>query len=260
MRRIFSLLPVVMLAGLLAACGSASTSASATTSSTNSTTTGTPTTACLSVTAGTIQSFSNNTLQVTNLQGNNVQVMVTSTTVLTRQATLTAADLQTGSSVTVIVKQNADNTYSALSVSARTSLARQGLGGLRNGAKLCSGQRRGTGAGGFGGPGFGSGTPGASGNGTSRQTINGTISQINGNALTVTDTSGSDFTVTLTSTTRVTEQQTVTTSDLQTGQAVTITGTANSQGIITASSVSLLQALPARRGTPTPTATPTSKA
>ncbi len=254
MRRVFTILPVLLLAGLLAACGSAS----ATTGSTTTTATGTTTTACLSATTGTIQSVGNNTLQVTNVQGKNVQVTLTSSTVLIRQATLTAADLKTGQSVTVIVKQNTDGTYSALSVSARSS---QGsLGGVRNGARLCSGQRRGTGGGGFGGPGFGSGTPGASGNGTSRQTINGTISQVNGSALTVTDNSGNDFTVTLTSTTRMTVQQTVTASDLQVGQAVTITGTANRQGVINASSVSLLQALPTRRGTPTPTSTPATNA
>lgn len=254
MKRLFSLLPVAMLAALLAACGSSST----TTSSTNSTTTSTPTAACLSVTTGTIQSVSDNTLQVTNLQGKNVQVTVTGATTFTRQATLTAADLKTGMPVTVVVKQNPDNTYSALTVGVRTSLTPQG--GFRNGsgAKLCSGQRRGTGAGGFSGPGFGSGTPGAFSGGTSRQTINGTVSQINGNSMTVTDTSGNDFTVTLTATTRMTEQQSVTASDLQTGQVVAITGTANSQGVINASSVSLLQALPTRRGTGTPTPTPTT--
>ena len=245
MKKVFSLLPVVMLAGLLVACGSASTS----TSSANSTTTaGTQTTACLSVTTGTIQSVSNTTLQVTTLQRKNVQVTVASTTLLTRQAVLTAADLKTGSRITVIVKQNADNTYSALSVSVGTTLARQGSFG--NGAKLCNGQRRGTGGGGFGGPGLGSGTPAT---GTSRQTINGTLSQFSGNSLTVTDTSGNDFTVTLTTTTRMMQQQTATISDLQIGQAVTITGSANSAGVITASSLSLLQALPVRRGTPTPT-------
>jgi hypothetical protein len=232
MRRIFSLLPVMMLT-VLAACGSSS----ATTSSVTTTTTPTTTKACLSVTTGTIQSISNNNLQVTSLQGKKVQVMVTSATMFIRQATLTAADLKTGLLVTIMVKQNADNTYSALTVSVRTSLTRQGSFGSGNGATLCSGQRRG----------FGSGTPGAFSGGTNRQTINGTVSQINGNSLTVTDTSGNDFTVTVTATTRMTEQQSVTASDLQTGEAVTITGSANSQGVITASSVSLLQTLPTRR-------------
>lgn len=249
-------MPVLLLAGLLAACGSSGTTTG------NTTATGTATTACLSVTTGTIESVSNNTLQVTNVQGKNVQVTLTGSTVLTRQATLTATDLKTGLPVTVIVKQNTDGTYSALSVSTRTS---QGsVGSFRNGsgAKLCTGQRRGTGTGNFGG--FGSGTPGAFGNGsgtgTSRQTISGTISQINGSAITVTDASGNDFTVTLTSTTRMTEQQTVTASDLQVGQVVTITGTANSQGVINASLVALLQALPTRRGRLTPTPTPATNA
>ncbi|HEU0000931.1 MAG TPA: DUF5666 domain-containing protein [Ktedonobacteraceae bacterium] len=256
MKKVFSLLPVVIFAALLAACGSSSTTTS------NASSTGTPTTstACLSVTTGMIQSVSNNTLQVTNLQGKNVQVTLSGTTILTRQATLTAADLKTGSPVTVIVKQNADNTYSALSVSVRATQARTGQGGFRNGVKVCGGQRRGNGTGGFSGPGFGAGTPGASNSGTSRQTINGTVSSLNGNALTVTDTSGNDFTVTLTTTTRMMQQQSLTIGDLQSGQAVTITGTANSQGVINASSVSLLQALPARRGTPTPTSTPASNA
>jgi Domain of unknown function (DUF5666) len=254
MKRLFSLLPAATLAALvalLAACGSSS----ATTGGSSSTATPTTTTGCLSVTTGTIQSVSNNTLQVTNLQGKKVQVMVTSATAITRQATLTAVDLKTGMPVTVVVKQNPDNTYSALTVGVRTSLTRQGGLGNGSGAKLCSGQRRGTGPGGFGGPGFGSGTPGTFGGGTSRQTINGTVSQINGNSLTVTDTSGNDFTITLTAATRMTEQQSVTANDLQIGQVVAITGTANSQGVINASSVSLLQSLPTRRGTPTPTAT-----
>src|SRR5229473_1777050 len=136
MKRLFSLLPAAMLAALvalLAACGSSS-------ATTSSSTTATPTTtACLSVTTGTIQSVSNNILQVTNLQGKNVQVTVTSATAITRQATLIAADLKTGMPVTVVVKQNSDNTYSALTVGVRTSLTRQGGTGNSSGAKLCSG-------------------------------------------------------------------------------------------------------------------------
>ena len=249
MRRIFSLLPVIMLtalAVLLAACGSSST--------TSGTTTPTTSNACLSVTTGTIQRVSNLTLQVTSLQGKNVPITLTSATTFTSQATLTAADLKTGLLVTIIVKQNADNTYSALTVNVRTSLARQGSFGSGNGTNPCSGQRRGSG--GFGGGGFGSGTPGGFSSGTNRQTINGTVSQINGNSLTVTDTSSNDFTVTFSATTPMTEQQSITASALKTGEAVTITGSANSQGAITASSVSLLQTLPIRRPTPALTPTP----
>jgi uncharacterized lipoprotein NlpE involved in copper resistance len=240
MRRLFSVFPVVMLAVLLAACSNASATTSSSTASTPTTTN------CLTLATGTIQSVSNNSLLVANLQGKDVQVTFTSATIFVRQATLTPADLKAGMPVTVTVKQNADNTYSALTVSLRNSQTRQG--GFTNGSRLCSAQfprRTGT-PGAFGGRG--------SGGGQSRQTINGTLSQINGNALTVTDTSGNDFTVTLTATTRMTAQQTISASDLHSGEAVTITGTTNSQGVISASSVSILQGLPNRRPAATPTA------
>ena len=76
---------------------------------------------------------------------------------------------------------------------------------------------------------------------------------MNAGSLTVTDASGNDFTVALTATTRISTQQTVTASDLHSGEVVTIAGSANSQGVINASSVSILQSLPNRRVTPTPT-------
>ncbi len=247
MRRLFSVFPVVMLAALLAACNSASATTSSSTASTPTTTN------CLTLATGMIQSVSNNSLLVTSLQGKDVQVTFTSATIFVRQATVTPADLKAGMPVTVTVKQNADNTYSALTVSLRNSQTRQG--GFTNGSRLCSAQfprRTGT-PGAFGGRGS-DGTPGASGGAQSRQTINGTLSQVNGNALTVTDTSGNDFTVTLTATTRMTAQQAVSPSDLQHGEAVTITGTTNSQGVISASSVSILEGFPNRRPAATPAA------
>ena len=244
---------LLLFSMFITACGSSSTT-------TGSTATGTPTTAatCLTNTTGTIQSVSNTAVQVTNLQGKTVQATFTSKTTFTRQATLTPVDLKTGTLVSVIVTQNPDNTYSALTVSVRNSLTRQR--GFTGGSGLCNGQRtRGNGTpGAFGGPGFGSGTPGTSAGGQSRQTINGTVSQVNASSLTVTDTSSNDFTVTLTTTTRISGQQTLTASDLHTGEAVTITGSANSQGVINASSVSVLQGLPTRRATPTPTQTTSS--
>jgi hypothetical protein len=242
---------IVLLTMLLAACGSASASAT-----TSGATANTPTTtkACPTVTTGSIQSISNNGLSITNLQGNNVQAIFTSNTTIIRQAALTSKDLKTGMLVTVTVIQNADGSYSARAVNVRNSLTNQG--GAIRGSGLCSGQRR-RGTGTFGGPGFGSGTPGTGG-ASNRQIINGTVSQISGSSLTVTDTSSNDFTVSLTTTTRISTQQAVTGSDLHVGESVMITGSANSQGVINASSVSILQGL--LNGPTTPSSTPATNA
>ncbi|HEY6407471.1 MAG TPA: DUF5666 domain-containing protein [Ktedonobacteraceae bacterium] len=235
---------IIITTTFIAACGNASAAAGTTPAVTATAT------SCLSSTIGTIQSINGNTMMITSLQGKVVQATLTSKTTFIRQATLTPADLKTGMLASVIVTQNADSTYTARSVSVRTSLTR--TGGFTRGSALCNGQRpRGNGTpGAFGGGGFGSGTPGTD---QSRQTISGTLSQINGSSLTVTDTSGNDFTVALTTTTRISTQQTFTVSDLHTGEAVMITGSANSQGVINARSVSILQALPTRGITPTPT-------
>ncbi|HVB22857.1 MAG TPA: DUF5666 domain-containing protein [Ktedonobacteraceae bacterium] len=244
-------IPLVLLTIIIAGCGSST--------ATGSTVASTPTaTACLSTTTGTIQNVGNTTLQITSLQGKTVQATFTSKTIFMRQATLTNADLKVGMLVSVAVTQNTDNTYSAQTISIRTSLTRPGGFTRGAGSGLCNGQRpRRTGTPGtFGGPGFG-GAPGTGSGGRSFQTISGTISQVNGNSLVVTDTSNNDFSMTITSTTRMTQQQTVTASDLRTGAIVTITGSANSQGVISASSISILQGIPFRRITPklTPTTT-----
>jgi len=246
-------IPLVLLTIVIVGCGSSTT--------TGSTVASTPTaTACLSATTGTIQTVGNTTLQITSLQGKTVQATFTSKTIFMRQATLTTASLKAGMLVSVTVKQNADNTYSAQTISIRTSLTRQGsfTRGTGSGSGACNGQRpRKTGTPGtFGGPGFG-GAPGTGSSGSSLQTISGTISQVNGNSLVVTDTSSNDFTMTITSTTRMTQQQTATASDLHTGVIVTITGSANSRGVISASSIAILQGIPFRRITPklTPTTT-----
>lgn len=243
-RKLLATSLIVLLTMLLAACGSAS-------AATSNATTITPTTAnaCLTVTTGTIQSISNNGLSITNFQGKNVQAIFTSKTTIIRQATLTSKDLKTGMLVSVTVIQNADGTYSARAVNVRNSLTNQG--GFTRGSGLCNGQRR-RGTGTPGGPGFGSGTPGAGG-AQSRQIINGTVSQIIGSSLTVTDTSSNDFTISLTTTTRISTQQTVTGSDLHVGEAVMIIGNANSQGMINVSSLSILQGLQNRPTTPSST-------
>jgi Domain of unknown function (DUF5666) len=234
----------LLLTMLLVACGGASATASG--AATNTPTT---TNACPTVTIGTIQSVSSNGLSITNFQGNNVQGIFTSKTTIMRQATLTSSDLKTGMLVSVTVIQNADGTYSARAVNVRNSLTNQG--GAIRGSGTCNGQRR-RGFGNFGGPGSGSGTPGANG-GSNRQIINGTVNQISAGSLVVTDTSGNDFTTSLTSSTRITTQKTIASSDLHAGEAVMITGSANSKGIINVNSVSILQGLPNRPTSPTST-------
>ena len=242
-------IPLVLLTLVITGCGSSPTTTSG--ASASATTTAT---ACPSLTVGTIQSVSSTGLQVKNAQGKVVQATFTSKTTFVRSATLTAADLKAGMLVSVTVKQNSDNSYSALTVSVRTSSTRSGV--FTRGSGSCTGQRlRGTGTPGAIGGGNPGGFGGAPGSGQSRQTISGTVSSVNGNSLIVTDTSGNDFTVTLTTTTRISTQQTITVSDLQVGEAVTITGSANSHGGINATSVAVLQGNLFRRTTPTATAT-----
>jgi hypothetical protein len=100
----------------------------------------------------------------------------------------------------------------------------------------------------------GNGTPGTFGAGQNRNIVSGTISQINGSALTLSNPSGDDFIVSLTSTTRITALKTVSASDLKNGEAVMISGIANAQGVINANNVSILASLPS--GRPFATTTP----
>ncbi len=238
MKKLISVIPVVMFAVLLAACGS-NTSAS---SSTSTSSTSTSTTKCPTITTGTIQNVGAKGLVVTNLQGKQTQVTFTSATKFDRTATVPASSLQTGSFATVTIMQNANNTYSAVTVSVRNA---QGFGGFTRGSTQCRNQ--------FARPNR-TGTPGTFGAGQNRQVVTGTISQISGNSMTLSNANGDDFIVNLTSSTRITAMVTASATDLKSGQPITITGTANAQGAISATSVSILQSLPRIR--PGTTATP----
>ena len=236
MRKLLAAVPMVLLAALLAACGSNSTNTGSSTASTSTTKT-----ICPTVSIGTIHNVSNKSLIVTNLQGKQVQITFTSTTKFIRTSTVTPSALQTGLPVSVTVLQNANNTYSALSVSVRNSQMRQG--GFTRGSSQCRGQFT-----------RGNGTQGTIGGGQNGQIVNGTISQINGNELTLSNPNGDDFIVNLTATTRIITQLTATANDLKSGEAVMITGTANGQGVINANNVSILQSLPNRGPTAIPNA------
>ncbi len=241
MKKLISVIPVVLFAVLLAACGS-NTSAS---SSTSTSTTPTSTTKCPTITTGTIQNVDTNGLVVTSLQGKQTQVTFTSATKFVRTATVAASTLQTGSFATVAIMQNANNTYSAVTVSVRNAT---GFGGFNRGSTQCRSQ--------FGRPNR-NGTPGTFGAGQNRQIVTGTISQISGNSMTLSNANGDDFIVNLTPATRITATVTASASDLKSGQPITITGTANAQGAISATNVSILQTLPRLR--PSTTATPAAQ-
>ena len=234
MRKLLTVIPVVLLGVLLAACGSNSSAPSSSTANTPTTT------KCPTVSIGTIQNISNNSLLVTNLQGKQSQVTFTSATKFIRTSTVVPSSLQTGSLVSVTVMENANNTYSALTVSIRNP---QAQGGFTRGSTQCRSQFS---------RGSRTGTPGAFGAGQNRQVVSGTISQISGNAVTLSNSSGDDFIVNLTSSTRITTQLTVSANDLKSGEPVMITGLANGQGVINASSVSILQSLPSGRPAATP--------
>jgi hypothetical protein len=240
MKKLISIIPIILFATLLAACGSTTSASSGTSTSTTPTTTKCPT-----ITAGTIQNIGANSIVVTNLQGKQTQVTFTSTTRFVRTSTVPASSLQTGSLASVTVMENANNTYSALTMSIRSSQAFQGGFTRGSGSTQCRSQFA---------RGNRTGTPGAFGAGSNRQIVNGTISQVSGMAVTLSNANGDDFIVNLTPTTRITAQVTASAQNLKSGVPVTITGTANTQGVINATSVSILQSLPT--GRPTATATP----
>ena len=238
MKKLIAVIPVIVFAVLLAACGSTTSASSSASASTTS-----KTTKCPTISVGTIQNVGTDSLVVTNQQGKQSHFTFTSATRFIRTSIIVPSSLQTGSFASVTVMENENNTYSALTMSVRNTQALQG--GFTRGATQCRGQFT---------RGNRTGTPGTFGAGQNRQVVSGTISQISGNAVTLSNANGDNFIVNLTPTTRITAQVNASAGDLKSGEPVMITGVANGQGMINASSVSILQNLPS--GRPPATATP----
>ncbi len=246
---------------LLTGCGSNAASANTSSTSANATATACvqatrPATASSFKTAiGTLQSISGQTLSLKNQQGSTVTVTYSSSTRFTQQATVPASSLKEGTTVRVAVTSSGSSyTATDITVTTGTTGTNGGFGG---------GFPRGTGTpgAGFGGganPCFArgrfGGTPGTgSGTGTSTfRGISGTVSQLNGDILTVTDSTGAAYTVTITAQTQIVETKSVTATALKVGQPLTVTGTAGSQGAIKASAIAILLSLPTRTSTPSP--------
>jgi hypothetical protein len=246
---------------LLAGCGSNATGGS-TTDVTSATAT-----ACAQATrpatsfrtaTGVLKSISGQTLLLTNTQGTDVTVTYTGSTTFTQEIKIAASDLKEGSSVRVAVTSSG-STYTAVSVLVSTGTGTGngggfgGFGGFGNGTP---GTRRGGGNGtpGAGNPCFANrgknGTPGTgTGTGTSGfRGLVGTVSQVNGNVLTISDSSGASYTVTLTAQTQIIETKSATAAALKVGEPLTAVGKPGSQNTFAASSIAILLALPTRRG------------
>ncbi|WP_069804788.1 DUF5666 domain-containing protein [Thermogemmatispora onikobensis] len=226
---------------LLAACGTNST-AGGVGASASATPTCPPAPRFQSV-SGTVQSVSTGSFTVRDRQGQSKQVVYTSSTRFTQQVQEKVSDLKNGEQVTVFVNQDTDGTYSAVSIAAGGVQAgfasngggpgqsgqgsRQGFGGNRGNVNTACFRRQ------------GQGSIGANGAGSnqSERAVRGSITQIVGNRLTVTDSSGSNFVLTLTSATRVVETRAASASDLKNGVTVLVVGSNGSQGQLTASSV-----------------------
>lgn len=227
MKKLLPFGPFLLLALLIAACGSNATTTTSGASSATATTTAA--TNCPTTASGTLNSVSNTTLLFTNRQGTEVQATFDSATIFIQQATGTTADLKEGTAVTTAVQQGSNNTYTALTISIRSGagLTAGRLGSLRG----CNGQRRN----GSGGTGASLGSlPGVLGTATAagRQSVSGTIAQLNGSTLVITDASGNDFSIQVTKTTRIGKTEAATASDLKSGLTVTVAGTKDSQGVL----------------------------
>lgn len=207
------------------------------------------------VALGTVATVNGNSLTVKTTRGQQVTVNLASTTTLTQEATGSQSDLQDGERVQVFVTSNTDGSYTAQRITiVPAGTLTTGFPGGRNGSGQGSGNpcvKQGTGAGsGTPGPGRGGTGRGGTGNGGSGtgqangRSVSGTVATVNGQVLSVTASDGTDYTVQLDSATKYTRISAAKASDLQVGQAVSVTGRAASDGSITAQSIIILEALP----------------
>jgi Domain of unknown function (DUF5666) len=153
-------------------------------------------------TAGTIASVNGTTMSLTTASGSTLVVKTTSSTTAASSATGAIADVKQGDNV-VVVGTATGSTIAARSINDAGATA-VGASGLPAGTT-----------------GFASGS----------------VSAINGATLTVTESNGTKVSVTTTSSTPVTILQSIPVSSLAVGQTIRVTGTTNSDGSITASSI-----------------------
>jgi Domain of unknown function (DUF5666) len=228
---------LALLTVLIAGCSVPFLPTSSSTNTSATSATACPTVVPSQAVRGTIQSINGSTIVLTDANGNSVTATYTSTTRFTRQVKASTTALVSGTFVFVAVTQNADNTYTATSITLTNGGNGQRFGGGfgggsgRRGNSPCRQGQRGN----FGGQNFAGMTGNARG-------ITGTVSQLSGKTLTVTDVNQADYTVTLNATTQIIQTSQASASSLQVGMRINVVGMRNAQGVITARSVTILAA------------------
>ncbi|QMU66908.1 hypothetical protein [Streptacidiphilus sp. P02-A3a] len=132
----------------------------------------------------------------------------------------------------LVEKNNNSGSGNAASAFAKLRSGAGGTGATGSGRTGGAGAATGSGAGGYGGFGGFGGAGGASGGATT-----GTVKLVDGNTIYVTNSSGNIVKITTGSSTTVSIAQSGTVSQIQPGQTVTVKGTTDSSGNVTASSV-----------------------
>lgn len=231
---------------LLAGCGASASAGASNVSSTAATAT-----ACAQATRpaaanktalGTLKSINGQTLVLTNRQGNAVTVTYSGSTFFTQENSVAPVSLQSGTAVRVAVTSK-DGTYTATLITIVNRANGNGFSGFPRG--------NGTPRAGRGGnnPCFNRSQAGRGGNNAFRG-LTGTVSQLSSNTLTITDATGADYSVAITPQTRILETKNVTSAALKIGIVLTVVGRADRQGVIAASTIAIIPALPAA-ATPT---------
>ncbi|HEY3992567.1 MAG TPA: hypothetical protein VGM01_06755 [Ktedonobacteraceae bacterium] len=87
-------------------------------------------------------------------------------------------------------------------------------------------------------------------NNTNSHALTGTVSQVNGNVLTIIDYTGALYTVTLTAQTQIIATQSTSAAALKVGEPLTVVGKSDSQNTIAASTIEILLSLPGSASSP----------
>jgi hypothetical protein len=222
---------LALLLLFVVACGSSSTGSSTASATAAATPTCPPNRFKTAV--GTLQSFSNNSLIVKSTQGADVQASYTTTTRFQQEVSADTSALKDGIYVSVAAVQGSN-----FPTATRIMLLGNGQGGFggRANGTATSGTGRARNASCFRrGQGANAAVSGSAGS----TNITGTVSQVSSSTLVVTDLQGANDVLTLNGSTKIFQYKSATAKVLKDGEPITVTGTDNGKGGITAQSITV---------------------